>query len=59
MNSRGYQKSNRNPQYPDVPVPHRNTTDNYYAETTRNYNTSREFQTGIFTSELSKRKKEP
>ncbi len=61
MNSRGYQKSSRNPPYPDVPLPHRNPSENYYPETTKNYNSSREFHTGIFTSELSKRdrKKEP
>lgn len=55
MNSRGYQKSTRNTPYPDVPLPHRNASENYYQESTRNYNTSREFHTGIFTNELNKR----
>jgi hypothetical protein len=50
MNSRGYQKTSRNPPvYPDIPVPQRNTGDNYY-EGAKKSSTSREFHTGIFTS---------
>ncbi len=56
MNSRGFPKSNRNSNAYNENNAFLNLNDNYYPESSsRNYNTSRELQHGIFTSHLNKR----